>query len=53
MTQLEQLQGLVAAPGAPAAWVQDEDESLQAASGVADISTGRPWRPGCASESAA
>ena len=29
------------APGA-AAWVQDEDGSLQAASGVADISTGRP-----------
>jgi D-alanyl-D-alanine carboxypeptidase len=47
MTQLEQLQQLLdslVAAGAPgaAAWVQDEDESLQAASGVADISTGRP-----------
>jgi CubicO group peptidase (beta-lactamase class C family) len=47
MTQLEQLQRLLdslVAAGAPgaAAWVQDEDESLQAASGVADISTGRP-----------
>jgi len=47
MTQLEQLQrllGLAVAAGAPgaAAWVQDEDGSLQAAGGVADISTGRP-----------
>ena len=47
MTQLEKLQGLLdglVAAGAPgaAAWVQDEDGSLQAASGVADISTGRP-----------
>jgi hypothetical protein len=47
MTQLEQLQRLLdslVAAGAPgaAAWVQDEDGSLQAAGGVADISTGRP-----------
>jgi D-alanyl-D-alanine carboxypeptidase len=47
MTQLEKPQGLLdglVAAGAPgaAAWVQDEDESLQAAGGVADISTGRP-----------
>jgi D-alanyl-D-alanine carboxypeptidase len=47
MTQLEQLQRLLdslVAAGAPgaAARVQDEDESLQAAGGVADISTGRP-----------
>jgi D-alanyl-D-alanine carboxypeptidase len=47
MTQLEQLQRLLdslVATGAPgaAAWVQDEDGSLEAASGVADISTGRP-----------
>jgi hypothetical protein len=47
MTQLGKLQGLLdglVAAGAPgaAAWVQDEEASLQAASGVADISTGRP-----------
>jgi D-alanyl-D-alanine carboxypeptidase len=47
MTQLERLQRLLdslVAAGAPgaAAWVQGEDGSLQAAGGVADISTGRP-----------
>ena len=47
MTQPERLQRLLdslVAAGAPgaAAWVQDEHESLQAAGGVADISTGRP-----------
>jgi D-alanyl-D-alanine carboxypeptidase len=47
VTQLEQVQRLLdslVAAGAPgaAAWVQDEDETLQAAGGVADISTGRP-----------
>jgi D-alanyl-D-alanine carboxypeptidase len=47
MTQLEQLQRLLdelVAAGAPgaAAWVQDEDGGRQAASGVADRSTGRP-----------
>ena len=46
MTQPEKLQGLVAAgsPGA-AAWLQDEHGSLQAASGLADLATGRPMRP--------
>jgi D-alanyl-D-alanine carboxypeptidase len=49
MTQLEQVQRLLdslVAAGAPGAavWVQDEDESLQAAGGVADISTGRPMK---------
>lgn len=47
MTQPERLQRLLdslVAAGAPgaAAWVQGEDGSLQAAGGVADISTGRP-----------
>jgi D-alanyl-D-alanine carboxypeptidase len=47
MTQLEKLRGLLdglVAAGAPgaAAWIQNEDGGLQAAGGVADISTGRP-----------
>jgi D-alanyl-D-alanine carboxypeptidase len=50
MTQLEQVQRLLdslVAAGAPgaAAWVQDERSSLQAASGLADLDSGRPMGP--------
>ena len=50
MTQLEKLQGLLdglVAAGAPgaAAWVQDDHGNFQAASGLADLDSGRPMRP--------
>jgi D-alanyl-D-alanine carboxypeptidase len=50
MTQLEKVQGLLdglVAAGAPGAavWVQDERGNSQAASGVADLDSGRPMGP--------
>jgi D-alanyl-D-alanine carboxypeptidase len=44
MEEMQELLDSLVAAGAPgaAAWVQDEDGSLQAAAGVADVSTGRP-----------
>jgi hypothetical protein len=58
MTQLGKLQGLLdglVAAGAPgvAAWIQDEDGSLQAPVASRTPPPAGPWRPGCASEPAA
>jgi D-alanyl-D-alanine carboxypeptidase len=46
--ELRQLLDHIVAAGAPgaAAWVRDESGVQQAASGVADLRTGRPMRPG-------
>jgi D-alanyl-D-alanine carboxypeptidase len=44
MEEVQRLLDQLVAPGA-AAWIHDEHGSVQAASGVADLRTGRPMRP--------